>query len=170
MLTSLQNHYELSKDEALKFMLSEKKYIHDYHIKDDFSDFQFISSWEKNYNSWINQKIFSVKLIRYEDLTVKTFVASKEIIEFINKITNNKTRIDIQKLKNAINSTSFEKLKKKEQKEGFSEAVPSQKDKNIKISFFNLGPKNDWRKNLDKRNKDIIEKNFSSEMKELGYL
>ena len=170
VLTSLQNHYELSKDEALKFMLSEKKYIHDYHIKDDFSDFQFISSWEKNYNSWINQKIFSVKLIRYEDLTVKTFVASKEIIEFINKITNNKTRIDIQKLKNAINSTSFEKLKKKEQKEGFSEAVPSQKDKNIKISFFNLGPKNDWRKNLDKRNKDIIEKNFSSEMKELGYL
>ena len=170
VLTSLQNHYELSKDEALKFMLSEKKYIHDYHIKDDFSDFQFISSWEKNYNSWINQKIFSVKLIRYEDLTVKTFVASKEIIEFINKITNNKTRIDIQKLKNAINSTSFEKLKKKEQKKGFSEAVPSQKDKNIKISFFNLGPKNDWRKNLDKRNKDIIEKNFSSEMKELGYL
>jgi hypothetical protein len=170
VLTSLQNHYELSKDEALKFMLSEKKYIHDYHIKDDFSDFQFISSWEKNYNSWINQKIFSVKLIRYEDLTVKTFVASKEIIEFINKITNNKTRIDIQKLKNAINSTSFEKLKKKEQKEVFSEAVPSQKDKNIKISFFNLGPKNDWRKNLDKRNKDIIEKNFSSEMKELGYL
>jgi hypothetical protein len=170
VLTSLQNHYELSKDEALKFMLSEKKYIHDYHAKDDFSDFQFISSWEKNYKSWINQKIFPVKLIGYEDLTVKTFAVSKEIVEFINKITNNKTRIDIQKLKNAINSTSFEKLKKKEQKEGFSEAVPSQKDKNIKISFFNLGPKNNWRKNLDKRNKDIIEKNFSSEMKELGYL
>ena len=51
VLTSLQNHYELSKDEALKFMLSEKKYIHDYHIKDDFSDFQFISSWEKNYKA-----------------------------------------------------------------------------------------------------------------------
>ena len=47
VITSIQNHYELSKDEALKFMLSEKKYIHDYHTKDDFSDFQFISSGEK---------------------------------------------------------------------------------------------------------------------------
>ena len=46
----LQNHYELSKDEALKFMLNEKKYIHDYHAKDDFSDFQFISSWKKIIN------------------------------------------------------------------------------------------------------------------------
>ena len=63
VLTSLQNHYELSEDEALKFMLSEKKYIYDFHLKNDFSDFQFISSWEKNYKSWINQKIFPVKLI-----------------------------------------------------------------------------------------------------------
>ena len=35
--------------------------------KNDYSDFQFISSWEKNYKSWINQKIFPIKLIKYED-------------------------------------------------------------------------------------------------------
>ena len=28
VLTSLQNHYELSKEGALKFMLNEKKYIY----------------------------------------------------------------------------------------------------------------------------------------------
>ena len=47
----------------------EKKYIYDYHTKNDFSDFQFISSWE-NYKSWINQKILPVKLIRYEDFKI----------------------------------------------------------------------------------------------------
>ena len=89
VLTSLQNHYELSKDEALKFMLSEKKYIYDYRVKIDFSDFQFISSWEKNYKSWINQKIFPVKLIRYEDLTAKTLDVLIEIIDFLKNYQSN---------------------------------------------------------------------------------
>ena len=59
VLTSIQNHYELSRDNALEFMLNEKKFIHDYHLKNDYSDFQFISSWEKNYKSWIKSKNFS---------------------------------------------------------------------------------------------------------------
>ena len=63
VITSIQNHYELNIDEALKFMLSENKYIYDYHKKNDYSDFQFISSWEKNYRSWKNQKNFPVKII-----------------------------------------------------------------------------------------------------------
>ena len=36
--------------------------------------------------------------------------------------------------------------------------------------FFNLGPKNDWRRYLDEKNKEKIETNFYNEMKELGYL
>ena len=73
VITSLQNHYELNENDALEFMLNEKKYIYDYHSKDDYSDFQFISSWEKNYQSWINQKNFSVKIVKYEDLNIKTY-------------------------------------------------------------------------------------------------
>ena len=58
IITSLQNHYELSIAEALDFMMNEKKYIFDHHIENDYSDFQFISSWEKNYKSWKDQKNF----------------------------------------------------------------------------------------------------------------
>ncbi|MEC7168686.1 MAG: hypothetical protein VXW14_06835 [Candidatus Thermoplasmatota archaeon] len=36
--------------------------------------------------------------------------------------------------------------------------------------FFNLGPKNNWDKSLETKNIKIIEEEFSSEMKELGYL
>ena len=66
---------------------------------------------------------------------------AKEIIEFINKIAMFKDKIDIDKLKKSIKSTSFEKLKKNEETDGFSEAIFQKKNK--MIPFFNLGPKND---------------------------
>ena len=52
VITSLKHHYEMNYSDALDFMMSEKKYIYDYHTKNDFSDFQFISSWDRNYKSW----------------------------------------------------------------------------------------------------------------------
>ena len=39
-----------------------------------------------------------------------------------------------------------------------------------KETFFNLGPKNDWRNILDESISDEINKRFESEMKELGYI
>ena len=39
-----------------------------------------------------------------------------------------------------------------------------------KKKFFNLGPRNDWKKSLDKKFVDEIENSFKDEMKELGYI
>ena len=39
-----------------------------------------------------------------------------------------------------------------------------------KINFFHLGPKNQWRNNLNKKIIEKIENNFSKEMEELNYL
>ena len=169
VLTSLQNHYELSKDDALEFMLSEKKYIHDYHAKDDFSDFQFISSWEKNYKSWINQKIFPVKLIRYEDLTLKTLDILIEIINFIQNITQEKKDIDNLKAQNSVKSSNFENLKNMEKNNGFLESVLSKNDTK-KIPFFHLGPKNDWKSIFDKNYQNKLNSIFENNLKELNYL
>ena len=169
VLTSLQNHYELSKDEALKFMLSEKKYIHDHHIKNDFSDFQFISSWEKNYQSWINQKILPVKLIRYEDLNVNTLDVLKEIIEFIQVTIQEKEDFNFLKAQNAVKSTNFENMKNMEKKSGFLESVLS-KNETKKIPFFHLGPKNDWKSIFDKSYQNKLNSIFENNLKELNYL
>ena len=169
VLTSLQNHYELSKDDALKFMLSEKKYIHDYHTKNDFSDFQFISSWEKNYKSWINQKNFSVKLIRYEDLSLRTLDIFIEIIEFIQKTTQEKKKLNHSKAQNCVESTNFENMKNMEKKSGFIESVLSKNDTN-KIPFFHLGPKNDWKSTFDKNFQKKLNSIFENNLKELSYL
>ena len=168
IITSLQNHYEMSKDEALNFMLNKNKFIYDHYKENDYSDFQFISSWEKNYQSWINQKIFPVKIIKYEDLHLKTYDTLKDVIEYVDKISGNKIKFDSSKAKNSIGSTSFEKLKKIERFDGFSESVLS-KNYSKKIPFFLLGPKNDWKKIFDEDYKKKLNLIFKNNLNELNY-
>ena len=71
-------------------------------------------------------------------------------------------------MKNSVNSTFFDKLKEYEKRNGFSEAITS-KNNNKKIPFFNLGPKNDWTKILDKGLQVKINDIFKNEINELGY-
>ena len=92
-----------------------------------------------------------------------------DILKFVNKITNNAEKINKSKVKTALNTTVFEKLKQNEEDIGFSESIPSQYNKDKKISFFNLGPKNDWRKILNKDTKVKLDNFFKSELKELSY-
>ena len=72
----------------------------------------------------------------------------RDLIVFINTICRFNDGVNVNKLKNAIETTSFDKLKNIENQGNFSESVYSLKDKR-KIKFFFLGPKNDWRKKLD---------------------
>ena len=171
VITSLKNHYELDDYKALKWMTNEKQFIYDVEkVKETgFSDFAFISSWSMNYKSWKIQKKIPLKFIKYEKLSDQTYVVFKEIIEFINQITGSKEKINIPKLKNALQSTSFSKLKKNENKHGFSEAVNSQKNRDKKIKFFNLGPENDWRNILDRNLKEKLNEIFKKDLDELSY-
>ena len=169
VVTSLKNHYEIKDEEALKFMINEKKFIHDYQSKNDYGDFQFISSWEKNYQSWNNQSVFPVKFIKYENLYNNTFNVFRDLIEFIEKITNGKNNFDKKKAQNAVQSCSFEKLKSIEKKDGFSESILS-KNESKKIPFFHLGPENNWRKIFNKEFQNELNMIFSKNLKELDYI
>ena len=170
VITSLKNHYELSDDQALKWMINKKNYIYevDNFEKYGYGNFQFISSWSMNYKSWKVQNKIPIKIVRYEDLLSETYVIFKDIIKFINKTTFNNEKINIDKLKNSVSSTFFDKLKDDEDKNGFLEAVVSKKNKK-KIPFFYLGPKNDWKKILTKKLQNEISDVFKNEFNELGY-
>ena len=169
VITSLKNHYELSYSEAFDFITNERRYIYDQHKIDDFSDFQFIGSWKTNFQSWNYQKEIPMKLVKYENLLSDTYSTSLEIIQFVDKIMKNNKGIDKKKLENAINSTSFEKLKKEETVKGFSEAILS-KERNKKIPFFYLGPENDWKKILDEKIQTKLSETFKDNLKELLYI
>ena len=168
IITSIQNHYELSKEEALKFMLNEKKFIYNYNTKDDFSDFQFISSWEKNYNSWINQKIFPVKIVKYEDLVSKTYDTFRDIVKFIQNNTGIKKNFNHLRAQNSVKSTNFNNMKNIEKNIGFQESVLSKNDSK-KIPFFHLGPKNDWKNIFDQNYQKKLNLIFGTSLKELNY-
>ena len=165
------NHYELDEDRAFNWMTNEKQYIYDVEKVNQvgYSDFQFISSWDLNYKSWKVQKKVRTKFIRYEDLSNQTFYVFKEIIEFINQIIKNNEKINLEKIKRTLRSTSFSKMKKKELENGFSESINSQKNKNKKIVFFNLGPDNDWKKILNEKLKNKLNKKYEKQLEELSY-
>ena len=163
VIASISNHYQLNLQESVNFLLDEKRFLYNKNDPNDLSEENIITllgSWKSHYNSW---KISSNSiLIRYEDLLTNTKLEIKKISDFVKRYIN--FEINNEKIQNILKSTSFEKLKAMEEKEGFEEASSSD------IKFFNLGPKNNWKNTIDKKLIYIIEKNFSKEMEEIGYI
>ena len=170
VITSLKNFYEMNDNQAFKWITNKNQYIYDLHKfkTNGFSNFQFISSWDTNFESWKIQKQIPIKVIRYEDLLNETYAVFNDVINFIHKTTNSEEKIFKNKIKNAVSSSLFSKLKEKEKKEGFSEA-PKSKLINSKIPFFNLGPNNNWKKILSENLKDKLNIAFKKKLKELSY-
>ena len=164
VVSSVAHHYNLSIDEAIDTMLDKNRFMD----KTTKNLRVFLGSWNFNYNSWKNLKDQKkYLLIKYEDLITKKKTVLLKVFKFLSSL-GMKFDLDMIKLNKVIKNTEFEKMKIKEQNEIFSEAVTDKDGK--RKNFFNLGPKNDWRRLLDKKNIDKIEKNFEKEMIELGYL
>ena len=165
IVTSMANHYDISVDEATEIIIDNKKFLD----KSPKNCSVFVGSWGFNFNSW---KEFQHKnkyiLIKYEDLINKKKTVFIKIFKFFEKL-GIKVKLDMVKLNSAIKSTEFEKMKSLERQKDFEEA-PIDKETGKRRAFFNLGPKNDWRRFLDKKTINIIENNFKKEMLELGYL
>jgi hypothetical protein len=166
VVTSYAHHYNLNINEATDALLDKSSFL----VKTEKNCKAFMGSWDFNYNSW---KKFELKkkylLIKYEDLVNKKKNTLLKIFRFLESLGASKFKIDMVKLNKAIKSTEFDKMKDLEKKEVFYEGVLDIKTGKRKV-FFNLGPKNDWRRILDQKNKDKIEKFFKNEMSELGYL
>ena len=167
IVTSLKNHYQF-KDykDAINFIFDEKKYLGSKYNKEENSVPTLIGSWKSNYNSW---KILTKNLliIKYENLLNNEFTEFKKISNYIEKILGKKFNDD--DLRKAIDNSSFKNLKKMENEHGFVES-PINKETGKKQTFFNLGPKNEWKNILEKQFVKEIESKFSVEMKELDYL
>ena len=169
VLTSVMNHYSLSESDGLKMMNSVYRNLRDVNDNDNYSNYSFISSWSNNYNSWKLSKNINSLLIKYEDLENDKYKTFSKIVNFTNNIIKKERNIDENKFKLAIETTNFEVLQKKEEYEGFDEAVYSSKEGKMK-PFFNLGRKNNYKNLLKPETSKVIEGLFEKEMKELGYL
>ena len=165
LINSIKNHYNKGNDEEAKNFLISKKILSRV-PKDNEADIAtLLGSWSDHYNFW-TKKNSNLLLIKYEDLILDTKKELERIIIYLKKFMT--VEINPEKIKNILNTTSFDHLKDLENKGLFNENVYDSK-KN-KIRFFNKGPSNDWTKVLDKKIQDDLEKIFYKEMKELGYI
>ena len=168
IITSLTHHYSLDYNEAFKHMINSESSLLEKSHELDHSNFTYLGSWSNHYKSWKNNSNFKVLFLRYEDLQTAKENTFEKIILFINQLTNRDLKIDESKFLNSIKSTNFSNLKNKEFNEGFEESVYSNKT-GKKINFFNLGFNNRWQKLLPSDIKEMLNKHYINELKELDY-
>ena len=169
--TSFANHSSMSVDESTNWIINE------WILGGNLNSFDYTEkttlysgTWASNYKSWKSFKSQGkYLLIKYEDLINKKEEILLKMLKFIYKINKKNFKVDKVKFKNVIDSTSFEKMKTLEKEIGFNESKINKKT-GEKITFFNLGKKNDWKKIISPTIKKKIENAFKEEMEELGYL
>ena len=167
IVTSLANHYQVDVNKAFDFMKDEKKALIE-KVNGRYLGFVPILSWVLHQESWIKCTKFPILTIRYEDLQLETFQTFIKVIKFINKLSNLENLINETKAKKSIISCEFEKLKKLENKNGFSEAMVDKKTKK-KISFFNLGRENDYKRLLQTNLIDEMSSLYNQQIKKFNY-
>ena len=171
VVTSFANHSSMSVDESTNWLINE------WVLGGNINSFNYTEqttlysgTWASNYKSWKSFKSQGkYLLIKYEDLINKKEEMLLKMLKFIYKLNKKNFEIDKVKFKNVINSTSFERMKALEKEVGFNESKVNNKT-GKKITFFNLGKKNDWKKIISPTIKEKIENAFKEEMEELGYL
>lgn len=171
VVKSYANHFQVSEEIAADHLIQSR---FSYGMKNPSNQegkiITHVGSWRFHYNSWKSFKNYEkYLLVKYEDLISdkeKTFI---NILKFIHKLGKINFVLDKNKLKNILDSTSFDKMQNLERDKGFKESVIKEKSGD-KINFFNLGPKNNWKKSLDLQIQKKIENSFEKELKELKYL
>jgi len=174
VITSVKNHYNLDTlSIAKQFLFNENNIItmsekqkEKYITKNEYPLPTVLGSWKTHYLSWKNMKK-NYLLVKYENLIQNPLEEFRKISKYFSQILSLEFTND--QIEEAVKLSSFEKLKKMEENYGFTESSYN-KITGEKNTFFNLGPKNDWTKILDKDIADEISVKFEPEMKELGYL
>ena len=171
VISSILYHFSKKNyEEAREFLFDERKAIgKKFDPKDpnvNKNILTVLGSWKNHYLSWKEFKK-NYLLIKYEDLLSNPQAEFHKLSEYLSKHLNVKFEND--KINHAVKSNSFENLKKLEKENGFIEAI-NDKETGEKKRFFNLGPENDWKKLLNIKLKEDIEKEFKTEMRELGYI
>jgi len=166
VVISYAHHFNSSIEESLKKLLNTKSALEWGDNNNLFFNkpkpISFVSSWDHNCKSWIQNKFHCpFLLIKYEDMIKEKHKTVQNLIKFFENKYNFQFQNLDSKIKNIVKSTNFELLKKNETKFGFSESQNKQ--------FFRKGTSNQWQDILNKDQIFRIEQHFNSLMKKFGY-
>ena len=109
VVVSYANHSQISLNESLN-RLMELRTLGGQNDNQNQS-VTHVGSWSSNYHSWKEfKKVKKYLLVKYEDLISDPENFFLLILEFIHKLSNTKFVVDKNKLKNVLDSTTFENL------------------------------------------------------------
>ena len=159
VVSSLSNHLGSTIEFSSKFLNKSDAYFGEPFIKRTGSSqfYQHLGSWNEHVKSWLIHPSFPVQFIRYEDMKMSSFVTFKNALEFL-ELSYSDTQI-----KQALDMTSFEKLRKQEEDNGFRE-----KSSHAKF-FFNKGEINYGESLLSEEQIESIKSVNEEMMKHFGY-
>ena len=106
-------------------------------------------------------------LIKFEDLILQPEKNFITILKFLHKVANLELKIDKNKIKNILQTTSFEYLQNLEKKDSFVESTSIAGESYVQ--FFKYGNKKNS-VGIPDELKKALENELGKEMTELGYL
>ncbi len=119
---------------------------------------QRLLTWSEHVASWIDQSGLPVKILRYEDMLNDPFEIFKQAVKFLHlPATDNK-------IKKALEFSSFEIVSHQEKENGFREKAAKSE------SFFRKGKSGDWQNVLTKEQIERIVSIHKNVMERFGYL
>tara|TARA_R110000824_G_scaffold118960_14_gene271912 strand:- start:29688 stop:30530 length:843 start_codon:yes stop_codon:yes gene_type:complete len=155
VVISLQHHFSVSLDEAIKRMAtvsagtsSGAGHVPEIH-----------SSWSHHVESWTAHPNPSLLVLRYEDMLSDPMAAFKKTANFLG------LQPPQERLDRAIRFSSFKALKAQEEAEGFSE-----RPKNAQAAFFREGRAEQWREELSPDQVRQIISDHRKQMERFNYI
>jgi len=165
---SWANHASKTYDESIEFMTNDLASLLWIEGENKIFDSEnrplsFLSRWDKHVTSWTsNNWNCPLLVLKFEDLVYKKEETIKSIANFfIDRFGFKFNNLD-NKIVNILETTSFQKFKKTELKDGFVEADAGRQ-------FFKSGTKNQWKNKLSKEQIIKIEDKFKKIMNKFNY-
>jgi hypothetical protein len=155
---SFAHHLHVSCEKAIEIMCNK-----DYAFCDKSGTLskqleQKLLSWSLHVESWTQQKLVPVMVVKYEELSGDTENTFKKIIDYFE------INISSEKFKRALQFSSFNELQKQELEKGFREKAPKAD------VFFRKGTVGSWKQELTEEMAKKIIKTQETTMKNFGYL
>lgn len=154
VVISTADHFGLTVDEAIDSMANEETAG----PTDETAVAEFYSSWSTHVASWTTQKNPNVLVVRYEDMLERPEKAFSAVLKLLKQPKNP------NRLKNAIESSSFQQLRSQETTHGFGERSRHSR------WFFRSGRRDQWRDALSKQQIERVIGHHELQMKRFDYI
>ena len=165
---SWANHTGKTFNESIEFMTNDLASLLWLERENEIFDaknkpLSFLSRWDKHVMSWTSTNWDCPLLVlKFEDLVYKKKETIKAIANFfIDRFGFKFNNLD-NKIVNILETTNFQKFKKKELKDGFIEAHAGRQ-------FFKSGTQDQWKNKLSKEQTIKIEEKFKKIMNKFNY-